>query len=140
MVDGDSMEPALHHGDVLFFANFGYEPHYGDVVLLETGEGRLAVKRVVGLAGDKIEVTPDGRLTRNGQAVAEPYADYAVQDNGAWISFPYVVPAGTVFCMGDHRAVSLDSRIWGGVPRESLRGKVLASVRFSGSAEGLPCS
>lgn len=131
IVDGDSMEPTLCQGDLLLFINFGYEPQYGDVVLLETEEGGLAVKRVVGLAGDQIEVTPDGQLTCNGRAVAEPYASYGLQDNGAWISFPYAVPAGTVFCLGDHRAVSMDSRIWGGVPREQLQGKVISSVHWS---------
>ena len=131
IVDGDSMEPTLCQGDLLLFINFGYEPQYGDVVLLETEAGSLAVKRVVGLAGDQIELTTDGRLTRNGQTVAEPYASYAVQDNGAWISFPYMVPEGTVFCLGDHRALSMDSRIWGGVLREQLRGKVLCSVHWN---------
>lgn len=131
IVDGDSMEPTLYQGDLLFFINFGYEPQYGDVVLLETEEGRLAVKRVVGLPGDQIEIAPDGFLTRNGQAVAEPYASYAVQDNGTWISFPYVVPEGTVFCLGDHRAISKDSRIWGSVLLGQLRGKVLSAVHWN---------
>lgn len=129
-VDGNSMQPALNHGDLLFFVNFGYKPQYGQVVLLETEDGTLAVKRVVGLPGDQIQVTPDGHLTRNGQTVTEPYASYAVQDNSTWISFPYVVPEGSVFCMGDHRSVSKDSRIWGGVPLEQLRGMVLFSMRF----------
>lgn len=129
-VDGHSMQPTLNHGDLLFFVNWGQEPQYGQVVLLETEEGTLAVKRVVGLPGDRIQVTPHGRLTRNGQEVSEPYASYAIQDNSAWVTFPYVVPEDTVFCMGDYRGLSLDSRVWGGVPREQLRGTVVFSMRF----------
>lgn len=127
-VEGMSMEPGLRSGDLVFFLPFGQDPQYGQVVLVRRGEERLAVKRVVGLSGDWIQVSADGRLRRNGRPVEETYARYGPQDNGDWISFPYQVPEGTVFCLGDNRPLSLDSRIWGGVSLEEIRGRVFFSL------------
>lgn len=133
-VGGLSMEPSLHSGDLVFFVQTKGPLHYGDVVLIRREADQMAVKRVVGLSGDKIEVAANGFLTRNGQYVEEPYVHYGTQDNGEWICFPYIVPNGSVFCLGDNRALSLDSRVWGGTPLKDIQGKVVWSLhRFSSS-------
>jgi signal peptidase I len=80
------------------------------------------VKRVVALAGDRVGLA-DGRLVVNGQRQSEDYVDLASVDS---VYFgPEVVPAGSVFVLGDDRADSVDSRDYGPVPLDRVLGRVL---------------
>lgn len=129
-------------------------PDVGDVVVIASPvDGIDLVKRVVGLPGDVIEVS-DGVLVRNGVPVAhsrrgtcdpadhmdfepgcevieERLGDRAWTTSrtlvGPWITDapPMTVPAGHVYVMGDHRDRSNDSRAFGPVPMDRLRGRVL---------------
>lgn len=87
------------------------------------------IKRIVGLPGDKVEVR-DKKIFVNGQKWEDPYG---VNKGGLYgeeveknVTFgPYTVPVGTVFAMGDNRDRSYDSRYWGPVPIEDIKGKAL---------------
>ena len=87
------------------------------------------IKRVVGLPGDKVEVR-DKKIFVNGEKWDDPFG---VNKGGLYgeeveknVSFgPYTVPEGTVFAMGDNRDRSYDSRYWGPVPIEDIKGKAL---------------
>ena len=127
------------------------EPRHGDVfVFLSPGEpGLYVVKRVMGLPGDHIHLQ-DGAVYRNGQKLDEPYvvtgggfdsyrddfpngqpefmdchgcAEWRLQMPSYIKDGDLVVPPGSVFAMGDHRDVSLDSRYWGFVPFENIIGR-----------------
>jgi signal peptidase I len=72
-VTGASMEPTLMEGDRVFYVGFT-KPDYGDLHIFDAGETYgLVIKRVVGLPGDVIQMTPDGHVIRNGQALDESY-------------------------------------------------------------------
>jgi len=71
------------------------------------GAGGLFIKRVIGTAGDRIAIR-DGAVYLNGRKLREPYADGPT--DGALRSD---VPAEHVFVLGDNRAQSCDSRVWG---------------------------
>jgi signal peptidase I len=75
------------------------------------------IKRVVGLPGDRIEVR-EGRLWRNGMAVQPDWTaeriDYKLP--------PLTVPADHLLVLGDNRNASLDSHVWGPLPRSALIG------------------
>ncbi len=87
--------------------------------------GSLAVKRIVGLAGDRVAIE-DGVLAVNGHLQREPYVDQSRVDS---VYFgPVAVPPGDVFVMGDNRADSHDSRDYGAVPQRSLIGRVLTRL------------
>lgn len=87
------------------------------------------IKRIVGLPGDKVEVR-DRKIFVNGEKWDDPYG---VNKGGQYgeeveknVSFgPYAVPEGTVFAMGDNRDRSYDSRYWGPVPIEDIKGKAI---------------
>jgi signal peptidase I len=128
-VKGQSMQPTLLDGEWLFINKIGYiigGPERGDIVILKDPNDRLGfreflVKRIVGLAGDTIEVSGE-RLYLNGVEYTEPYIDVEIQDGNYG---PIVVPEGNYFVMGDnrHHYESTDSRIFGPVPENLIKGK-----------------
>jgi signal peptidase I len=82
---------------------------------------RRSVGRIVGVAGDAVEVR-HGQLFINGQADSEPYRHGAMA-TGLDLSLT-IVPSGHVFILGDHRAIPLDSYGGGVVPRRAVRGRL----------------
>src|SRR6478736_1390779 len=80
-----------------------------------TGSDTTYVKRVIGLPGDRVVCCDgSGRLTVNGQQVAEPYVYPG--DAPSTLKFDALVPAGRLWLMGDHRSKSADSRGLLGAP------------------------
>mgnify|MGYP005841841337 CR=1 FL=1 len=129
-VDGESMVPTLENGDKLVVWGAGYEPQRGDVVIVDsyTSYGRPLVKRVIAKGGDTISIDyATGTVEVNGKVLEE---DYIAEPTylGYDVEFPYTVPEGTVFVMGDNRNNSNDSRSShvGAVPRNMILGKVEA--------------
>jgi signal peptidase I len=126
---GISMEPTLHDGDALVVekvsAHFS-DPTIGDVVVANAPDtGEPVVKRVVALAGDSVGIE-DGVLIRNGVPVREAYTN--AEQMGGYYWGPEVVPAGSVFLLGDNRLESHDSRAYGAVPVDAISGYYLVRV------------
>ena len=78
-----------------------------------------------------IDLDELGHLTRNGERAAETEILFGEQDRDDWITFPYTVPEGCYFCLGDNRPRSEDSRELGAFRRREITGKVLAQFRLS---------
>jgi signal peptidase I len=129
-IPSESMVPTLEVGDRVFVNKFIYrfaEPERGDIIVFESvngGEDDL-IKRVVALPGDEIEVR-NGTLLVNGKEQEEPYLNRGLPFNGSY--GPTEVPEGEVFVMGDNRANSADSRVFGPLPVENIEGE--AFMRF----------
>jgi signal peptidase I len=138
-IPSGSMENTLLIGDYIMVNRFVYAPtasgwerailpvreiRRGDVVVFKhPPEPEVDyIKRVIGLPGDTVELR-GGRLFVNDEWVEEPYVseDYRINENYG----PYTVPPGQYFMMGDHRNRSSDSRVWGPVPRELIKGRAL---------------
>ena len=105
----------------------------GDIIVFKFPEepGRDFIKRVIGLPGDTIELK-NQTVSVNGQALTEPYAHYLFPPAGEGQADvfdvrrkygPVTVPDGHYFMMGDNRYESKDSRYWGVVPRNNIRGR-----------------
>ena len=125
-VDGNSMRPACHPGDIVFFLRIlpdGVD--YGDAVILKDASGEYLIKRIAGLPGDVMEVDREGHLTRNGAKVQETDVIFGLSETGDSVDYPYTVPEGSYFFLGDNRPVSLDSRMLGAAGREEIKGKVI---------------
>jgi len=135
------------------------EPKRGDVLVFDSveQEGLKVVKRLIGMPGDTLAME-HGELYRNGQRVDEPYTlhtdpgksedpimrakmrdwqlphlvdrDRAQYNPDLHDWGPIVVPADSLFMMGDNRDNSWDGRYWGFLPRDNVRGTPLI-VYFS---------
>jgi signal peptidase I len=102
------------------------EPGRGDVIVFEFPEdtSKDFIKRIIGVPGDVIEMK-DKAVLRNGEKLVEPYikhTDPGIQQRRDNFG-PITVPAGRYFVMGDNRDESYDSRFWGFVDKEKIRGK-----------------
>jgi len=125
-----SMVPTLKYGDRVLVNKFIYrftEPERGDVIVFKSveGDGQDLIKRVVGVPGDEIAVR-GGRLFVNGEPQKEPYVNKKYPDRSFYA--PTTVTKDHVFAMGDNRANSQDSRIFGPVPEKNIEGE--AFLRF----------
>ncbi len=94
---------------------------------------RNFVKRAIGTPGDRIEIK-GGNLYVNGKLIDEPPAIpldrfyYNLREGGSETFYTHgelVVPEGNFFVLGDHNSNSRDSRYWGFVPLEKIRGKAV---------------
>jgi signal peptidase I len=148
-----SMENNLLIGDHLLVNKFVFGPtesalersllpigtlHRGDVVVFKYPEepDRDFIKRVIGLPGDTLELKAK-KVYINGTPLDEPYVHFIDAPRGESdfhevTSFdvrerygPVTVPPNQYFVMGDNRDNSQDSRYWGFLPRDYIKGKAL---------------
>jgi signal peptidase I len=123
-IPSGSMIPALEPGDRVLVLKFWYhmpkvEPKRGQIIVFKypVDPQRDFVKRLIGLPGDTVEIR-EGRVFINSREIAEPYVQHP--DNLSME--PKVVPDNNYFCLGDNRANSQDSRFWGFVRGDFVRG------------------
>lgn len=126
-VYGNSMSPTLATGDILLCVKTR-DLHQGDIAAFYHNN-KILVKRVIGCAGDQIDLDAQGLVSRNGTLLSEDYID-APALGAMDIPLPCQVPNGSFFMLGDNRATSLDSRssTVGFVPEERVLGKVLLRI------------
>ena len=126
-IPSESMVPTLRVGDRVLANKFIYrftEPARGDVVLfdsVEEGSEDTLIKRVAGVEGDEIRVQ-GGTLFVNGEPQDEPYLNQYIPDQSTPYG-PETVPKDHVFVLGDNRGNSGDSRVFGPVPVENIKGE-----------------
>lgn len=126
-VGSASMEPTIPPAAVVLVDRWSDGIDRMDVVVIDPpdGVGPQLVKRAVAVGGDEIGLE-DGVLVVNGSPVCEPTIDPALID--AEYFGPVTVPAGDLFLLGDNRQTSIDSRVFGTVPADEVRGQVLARM------------
>lgn len=119
-IAGHSMEPRLRAGAVRLAmrAWCAGPPRPGQVWLVRTPAG-TAVKRLLGVPGDRLELRAGG-LWRNGRPLDEPYAAGSDREPGG----PWQAGPG-YFLLGDNRDESRDSRAWGPVAGGDLMARLL---------------
>jgi signal peptidase I len=129
IVSGESMVPTFDDGEYLIIDELTYhvrEPERGEVVVFRypNDPSKFFIKRVIGLPGETVVLqgTKTSVIDTSGKTITldEPY-----------ISAPFSITEtlelkeGEYFVMGDNRPVSSDSRVWGPLPRDNIKGRVL---------------
>ncbi len=129
---GTSMSPTLEDGQILIVSKMS-EVESGDIIAFYYNN-KVLVRRVVATGNEQISIDIFGSVSVNGKELSEPYIDNKTlgQCN---LDFPYNVPTGTFFVLGDNRDVSMDSRLEeiGVVTDDRLIGKVVFSIKPFGS-------
>ena len=124
---GTSMAPTLDEGDIVISVkNPSFEP--GDLMVFYVGN-KILVKRYIAGPGQWVNIDEDGNVYVDGKPLDEPYIqDKALGDCN--IELPYQVPENKIFCMGDHRETSVDSRntAVGCISEEQLVGRIVFRV------------
>ena len=146
-IPSSSMEPTLLVGDHLLVTKFIYgikipftesslvrfkNPKRGDIVVFiyPKDPSKDFIKRVIGTGGEKIEIVRN-KIYVNDQLIEDPWGHYS--EKGEWSKYfptmerygPVVVPRDSLFVMGDNRDNSQDSRFWGFVNVNAVKGKAL---------------
>ncbi|MDY2777466.1 MAG: signal peptidase I [Collinsella sp.] len=140
VVPTGSMLHTIEIGDHLLAqkvtANLGLGVERGDIVVFKNPEGGsdhdILVKRVIATEGQTITLRA-GSVLVDGTPIDEPYAtgstfELAQHAPGMEVDYPYIVPEGCVWVMGDNRENSADSRHFGAVPESSIIG--VAVLRY----------
>jgi signal peptidase I len=130
IVSGTSMDPVIQNGQYLIIDEVTYHihaPERGDVIVFKAPPEptKYYIKRVIGLPGDTVHikngtVTITNTANPQGLTLSEPYLTHLSNDDGT-----FIVTAGHYFVMGDNRTGSYDSRAWGLLPSENIRGRAL---------------
>lgn len=137
VIPSASMAGTLKVGDRLIGEKLTYRagsPKVGDIVTFEDPEqpGQTLIKRVIATEGQTVELR-DGAVYVDGAALSEPYTggkesvpiDRHAATLAQDVSYPYVVPQGSVWVMGDNRTNSLDSRYFGAIPVSSITSRAV---------------
>lgn len=147
VVDGNSMNDTLYHKETLIVSDLFYEPRQGDIIVFQKPTGLLnkpLVKRVIATGGQTVYIDFENWLvyvyddpTLTVEEVVKTVTPldekaYVKYQNGVsmkkdGVEFPLTVPEGHVFCMGDNRNNSTDSRshLVGPVDERYIMGKVV---------------
>lgn len=133
-IPSGSMENTIETGDLVLAEKVSYnfgDPQKGDIVTFADPEipSRTLIKRVIATEGQTVDLI-DGGVYVDGIKQAEPYTlrkpSYPLQTaGGVDITYPYTVPEGKVWVMGDNRTNSQDSRFFGPIPVDSITGKAV---------------
>jgi signal peptidase I len=121
---GPSMQPNLFRGDRVIIEKLSRNfrtPRRGDIVVaLLPNEPISLIKRVIALPGERVQVRA-GHVLIDNKPITEPWVVY-------WGGPDYpvtIIPANEIFILGDNRAQSRDSRMFGPVPLHEIEGSVL---------------
>jgi signal peptidase I len=127
-VDGLSMEPRVHAGELVLINTLAYKlgpVRRGDVIAFrhDAPNPETYIKRIVGLPGERVEVR-DGVVRIDGRPLAEPYVRFDDRRSAAAVT----VPPNAYYVLGDNRAESDDSRTWGVLHDTDVVGKALVGI------------
>ncbi len=128
-VVGNSMHPTYKNGEFLMANKITYrisEPKRGDVIIFKFSDTQDFIKRVIGVPGDEVMIK-DGKIYINGSMLDESnYLSSSVITNGGEYLHEgqsITIEQGKYFVCGDNRTNSSDSRVFGPIEKEAIKGK-----------------
>ena len=131
MAASDDMKPRISAGDILLYYRVDREPVAQDVVILKKNDTEY-VGRVVAVGGDTVEITKEAALIINGNMVIEENIYGQTPYYEGFVDYPLTLGEGEYFVLADKREGGEDSRYFGPVQGEEIKGTVIGQFRRSG--------
>lgn len=129
-MQNNDMSPKISAGDVLLYYRLEQNFRTNDVVVFEK-EGKQYVGRIVGKGGESVEISEDSRLVVDGSTVMESDIFYETPRYGEEVDYPVNLEEDQYFILCDYRNGARDSRYFGPVNRDEIKGKVITILRRS---------
>lgn len=127
IVSGSSMVPTFNNGEYLIIDEISYRfnnPERGDVIILKYPDNpsKFFIKRIIGLPGEKINII-NGKVSieKSDGQTEEIEEEYVI--NKSFDNSSLSLEENEYFVMGDNRPNSLDSRSWGVLPKNLIKGR-----------------
>ena len=125
-IDGNSMNPTLYHSELVLAQRNPKTINRKDIISFKKEGYDLAIKRVIGIPGDTIDIKEDGTILVNNEIIDEPYLSSKSIDK-VEVIFPITLDEDEYFVLGDNRIDSFDSKNYkiGNVKREEIIAKII---------------
>jgi len=124
VINGEMMYPMLRDGDVVMFYRLDKKYVIGDIIALDIS-GKQSFLRVCALGGDTVDISDDGKMVVNGNILQEE-TFFVTEKEDRETQFPITLAENELFVLGDHRTMAEDSRDFGAIPTEKIKGKVIS--------------
>lgn len=121
-VDGDSMKNTLKNGDILLLYKLGSINRLDIIVLDEEKDNEKIIKRVIGLPGETVAIKK-GKIYINDKVIDDKYAYGETSDYDK-----VTLEDDEYFILGDNRLISKDSRYFGPIKENEIKGKIVFRV------------
>lgn len=132
----NDMLPKICAGDICLYYRIGDE-YIGNAVVVYKKNGKESTGRVVAVPGDVINVTEAGTVEINGNQIMEseiyydttPYDFENSRNANVVVNYPVTLGENEYFILGDYRTASKDSRVYGPIKTDDIKGEVILVLR-----------
>lgn len=132
----NDMLPKICAGDICLYYRIGDE-YIGNAVVVYKKNGKESTGRVVAVPGDVINVTEAGTVEINGNQIMEseiyydttPYDFEKSSNANVVVNYPVTLGENEYFILGDYRTASKDSRFYGPIKTDDIKGEVILVLR-----------
>ena len=132
----NDMLPKICAGDICLYYRIGDE-YIGNAVVVYKKNGKESTGRVVAVPGDVINVTEAGTVEINGNQIMEseiyydttPYDFENSSNANVVVNYPVTLGENEYFILGDYRTASKDSRVYGPIKTDDIKGEVILVLR-----------
>lgn len=118
-VDGDSMKNTLKNGDILLLYKLSSINRFDIIVLDEEKDNEKIIKRVIGMPGETVAIKKD-KIYINDKVIDDEYAYGETSDYNK-----VTLRDNEYFILGDNRLISKDSRYFGPIKENEIKGKIV---------------
>ncbi len=129
-INDDAMTPSCKDGDIVLFDRIKKQLQAGDLVVFSK-DGEEQIRRIVGVPGDKVEITEEG-LFINGYLQLEKEITTPTLPLENCIAYPTELGEQEYFVLADQRDSAKDSRWYGSIQKEEIKGTVILLLRRRG--------
>ena len=128
LVKTDDMKPRISGGDLLFYYRLTEEYHPDDILVFDV-DGEEEISRLIAVGGDTVDLSMDGVLSINDNTIIESDIFYATMPYQGGINFPVKLAEDEVFVLCDFREGAMDSRYYGPVRLDQVKGSAIFVIR-----------